>query len=104
VNEADELLAPDLVAQAKAMWGSEFWTRVSRYLRARREAIFSAVPGPATEREVWKREGQIEELNRMLRGDAFLAEVLRDAQTRRLGNEAPDEDVMPLWMHGEVVN
>ena len=102
----DDLLPPDLIAEAKAMWNSQFWTRVMRYLRHRRDALLSAVPGPATERELWKREGQVEELNRMLRGDSFLSEVMRDAQ-RRLGPETPDEDWQPAWMgltRGEPVN
>ncbi len=35
----EELLPADLVAQAQAMWRSEFWQRIARYVRARRDEL-----------------------------------------------------------------
>jgi hypothetical protein len=104
----DELLPSDLVAEAKAMWGTTFWQRMTKYLRARRDTLMSVVNPPADTRAMWIREGAVAELNRMLRGDAFLAEVIAQAQQRAAAAE-PEEEATPTpaWMglrRGDVLD
>ena len=94
-----DLLAPDLVAQARAMWQTAMWQQIVRYLRERRETLLGFADPVADMNALWVREGQLVELNRLLRGDAFLAEVIRAAQARRAAGTVEDEmpDVPP-WM------
>ena len=105
---SEELLPADLVAEAKAMWNTTFWQRMLTYLRERREALQGFVDVPLTDREVWIRMGAVTELNRMLRGDAFLLDVIRGAQTRQTAEPDAEPAPSPSWMaglaRGDVLN
>ena len=66
---------------AREMAGSVFWQRYTAYLLERREYLHGQTP--TTIEAVWRREGQLEQINRELKGEGFMVEVIRASEVRR---------------------